>query len=221
MKRPRIKPRDADASGRRPAVTERTLLQAQLPGADGLPLLSFRLEMTSEPQGEGERVRLRAHVQTTLGNAAIDAPQSGRKPLGGYTVGSLPARRVAALLQRGLTHPLARRLAAPLLRHDLHTWMEFHASTAPLARGAAALLPSSDALARIGVELPPGDGPLAQTWAGETHGPRAGYAQFSLLRFDKRHLPPALASLLGKRPFQLVAALASVVEQHSDAPSPK
>lgn len=218
MKRSRIK---LKRSACPPARTERTLFQAELPGASGLPLLCFRLEMTTEPQGEGERLRLRAHLHSSFGNAAtaVSAPTSPH--LGVDSVARLPARRAAGLLQRGLAHPLMQRLVAPLLRHDVHTWLELHASTAPLARGAAALLSSSEPLKRLGVHLPPGDGPLAQTWAGETGGAGAGYAQFSLLRLDKRHLPSTLASLLGPRPFQLVGAMASVVERHSTEPPSK
>lgn len=218
MKRSRIK---SEPNTRLPARTERTLLQAELPAASGLPLLRFRLEMTTEPQGEGERLRLRAHVHSSFGNAAAAVAAPPRPRLGADSIAGLPARRTAALLQRGLAHPLMQRLAAPLLRYDVHTRLELHASTAPLARGAAALLASSEPLKRLGVELPPDDVPLAQTWAGETGGERAGHAQFSLLCFDQRHLPPALASLLGSRPFQLVAAVASVIKRHVPEPSSK
>lgn len=218
MKRSRIK---SKFSARPPARTERTLLQAELPAASGLPLLRFYVEMTTEPQGEGERLRLRAHVHSSFGNAAAAVSAPTRPRLGVGSITGLPARRTAALLQRGLAHPLLQRLAAPLMRHDVHTWLELHASTAPLARGAAALLSSSEPLKRLGVQLPPGDGPLAQTWAGETGGARAGYARLSLLRLDKRHLPLALASLLGPRPFQFVAAVAGVVERHAAEPPPK
>ncbi len=176
MKRSRIK---SEPNTRLPARTERTLLQAELPAASGLPLLRFRLEMTTEPQGAGERLRLRAHVHSSLGNAAAAVAAPSRLRLGADSIAGLPARRTAPLFASG------------------------------------------DPLKRLGVELPPGDGPLAQTWAGETGGERAGHAQFSLLRFDQRHLPPALASLLGSRPFQLVAAVASVIERHIPEPSSK
>jgi len=208
-------PRDKSLSSRRPAAVEHTLLQAELPGAGDRPLLRLRVEMRSEPQAEGERLRLRAHVQMSLGSATDSAPVAAA--LGAPSGRSLPARRAAALVQRSLASPLLRRLAAPLLRHDLHSWLEINASTAPLADGARALMPSGEHLARLGVELPAGDGPLAQTWASHTDGPRSGVAQFSLLRLDKRHLPPALAALLGTRPFQFAAALASVVERHEPA----
>lgn len=212
-----MKRKHSEAHNILPARKERTLLQAELPGTAGLPLLRLKLEMTTEPQGDGERLRLRAHVQSSFGNAdaAVAAPEA-RPSLGTKRAVSLPARRVGALVQRGLASPLVRRLAAPLMQNDVNTWLEFHASTAALARGATALLSSSDALRRIGVHVPDDDSPLAQTWGGETG---SGYAQFSLLRLDKRHLPPALVSLLGKRPFQFAAAAATTVERHVEPPS--
>jgi len=134
--------------------------------------------------------------------------------------GTLPAQRVGQWLRRRLDNPLLRAVAEPLLRHDFNSWIELRASTADLADGAGALLPESSRLKALGIEPKLSDAsheaPMAQSWTGSAMGPRPGFAQVSLLQIDKRHLPPALAALLGARPFQMAAALINVVEE--DAP---
>lgn len=198
-----------------------TLLDAELPAADGQPLLKLQVHLDTEIRGDGEETRLRVHLQSCLGHAAsaisrhtpkqtAALPKSGERSLRTRS----PSQRVAALVQRSLNTPLLRRAAAPLMRHDLNTWIDVRASTAPLMRGAAALMPRyADKLRQIGVQLPPGNAPLAHTWIGPATGTNAGQAQFSILRFDKRHLPGALAVLLGDKPFQIVATMAQVLEE--------
>ena len=46
-----------------------------------------------------------------------------------------------------------------------------------------------------------------------TGGRHPGFAQVSLLQIDKRHLPKPMTTLLGDRPFQLVAAVVNVAEE--------
>jgi hypothetical protein len=181
---------------------------AEIPGgAAGKPLWRLAIEMHSQPQGEGEQLRMRVHWQANLGSSlSLPAPRAGS---GGSTA---VAERIGGWLRAGLSQPLVRRLAEPLLRQDFNSWMEVRASSADLADGTQALLPEAERLRAFGVELPEGDGPLAQTWAGAAPGPQAGFAQLSLLRLDKRHLPPALAALLGAKPFQLAAAIVNVIE---------
>jgi hypothetical protein len=214
-----------------PAVGEHHAFTAEIPGTTpGQPAWRLRIEMITEAQGDGERLRLRAHLHSRLGEVLSSLP-AGRQQQ--TAIGSdradaaasagtalTPAYRLAARgLRLALTVPMVRRLAEPLLSHDFDTWVELRASTADLADGAAALLPEIDQLKSLGIVPPAGDGPLAQSWAGPAnHSGRPGFAQVSLLRFDRRHLPAALATLLGGRPFSLAAAIVNLVEETKKPP---
>ncbi len=192
-------------------------LAAEIPGftADA-PLWRIKVEMLSEEQGAGGRVRLRAHMQSHFSEVlAKELPKpKADAALSGPDGGTLPAPRVAQSLRLGLQLPALRRLAAPFMRQDLSSWIEIRASTADLVDGARALLPESEQLKALGIDTrAQGDGPLAQTWAGATGGRHPGFAQVSLLHIDKRHLPKSMTTLLGNRPFQLVAAVVNVAEE--------
>lgn len=192
-------------------------LAAEIPGftADA-PLWRIKVEMLSEEQGAGGRVRLRAHLQSHFSEVlAKELPKPAPAPsLASPEGGTPPAPRVAQSLRLGLQLPALRRLAAPLMRHDFNSWIEIRASTADLVDGARALLPESEQLKALGIDTrAQGDGPLAQTWAGMTGGRHPGFAQVSLLQIDKRHLPKPMTTLLGDRPFQLVAAVVNVAEE--------
>jgi len=205
---------------------ERYTLAAEIPGLKpGKPLLRINIEMHSQPQGDGERLRLRAHWQANFASAlapALAAPAPRPDAAATSSTEKLPAERVGQWLRQRLDNPLLRAVAEPLLRHDFSSWIELRASTADLAGGAGALLPETDRLKALGIEPklsdPKQDAPLAQSWAGASNGPKPGFAQVSLLQLDKRHLPPALAGLLGARPFQLAAAVVNVVEEDPTAP---
>ncbi|TAM10749.1 MAG: hypothetical protein EPN72_09830 [Nevskiaceae bacterium] len=204
-----------------PALPARSLFTAALPALNGTPLLSIEVGVETTPRSGGEETLWRLHLQSRLANAMqpITADPAVAPPaeLTTRPTTRLPVPRVATLvqrgLQRGLKSRLVRRLAAPLLEHDFETWIDIKASTAPLMRGVGALMPGyADKLRDLGVNVSENDGSMAQTWSGMTHGKRPGLAQFTLLRLDKRHLPPALARLLGDQPFQAIATVAQVVE---------
>lgn len=195
-------------------------LSAEIPGfAPEQPLWRIKIEMLSEEQGDGGRMRLRAHLQSHLASALVkELPKpAARDALAGPGGDRLPTPRVAQSLRLGLQLPALRRAAAPLLRHDLDSWIDIRASTADLVDGARALLPESEQLKALGIDptavATGNDGPLAQTWAGATGGPHPGFAQVSLLHVEKKHLPKSLAALLGGRPFQFVAAIVNVAEE--------
>ena len=205
---------------------ERYTLSAEIPGLrPGKPLWRINVEMHSEPQGDGERLHLRAHWQANFASALGPALSADAEPppvvQSGPSSETLPVQRVGQWLRRRLDNPLLRAIAEPLLRHDFNSWIELRASTADLADGAGALLPETDRLKALGI-VPKlsdakNDAPLTQSWAGSAMGPRPGFAQVSLLQVDKRHLPPALAALLGARPFQMAAAVINVVEEEDKA----
>lgn len=210
----------AASRARELAGREAFSLAAEIPGfTPEQPLWRIKIEMLSEEQGDGGRLRLRAHLQSHLASVlARELPKPGADAAlagPGPDDNPLPAPRVGQMLRFGLnTVPALRRIAAPLLRHDLNTWLELRASTADLIDGARALLPESEQLQALGIDTRlPQNGPYAKTWAGATGGRHPGYAQVSLLHIDKRHLPKSMTALLGGRPFQLVAALVNVAEE--------
>lgn len=174
-------------------------LSATIPGRNG-PLWQMELEMKSEPEAGGERLRLRAHFKLRLRTAAPAPDEPAPAP-------TLPDR-VGRWIERRLETPLMQSLAAPFLDRDLNTWVEVQSSTAALDEGAKALLPAR--LAELGI-TPRADLPV-QAWAGELQGAHPGFAQMTLLQLDRRHLPPNLQTALGNRPFQLSAAVVTVIE---------
>ncbi len=156
----------------------------------------------------------RAHSYT----AALPAPHALKdsssfalRPVASFSQALAPLRARAGgwLAQRvqNLAPVLAESLQ-PFLENDLQTWVEVHASTAPLADGAKSLLPNAQGLARLGIV--PVDGPAGtplQAWSGQV-GSEA--AQVALLRLDESNLPAQLKEALGGKPFSLAAAVVSV-----------
>lgn len=182
-------------------------------GPGGAPLWQIDLQITTEPHADGERLRLRARIQTNLASALRPA-LGAAAPLSDGRALTL-AERTGSLVQRTATRvlnlPAIRAFAEPLLSNDFNTWIEVQASTASLDGGAGELLPQSDKLAALGIQPKrAGDQPIAETWSGQAAD---GFAQVSLLQIDKRHLPPRLAKRLGDKPFQLAAAIINTAQQ--------
>jgi hypothetical protein len=172
---------------------------AEIPGSAG-PLWQMRVDVQSEPQAAGEQLRLRAQLRLSLRRAA---PASSGAPRA-----ALPAR-LGRWIERRLQSPLVQSLAAPLLDRDITTWIDLRASDAALDEGSRALVP--ERLHALGIE--PRAGQPVQSWAGQLGGPKPGYAMLTLLQLDKDNFSPALQKQLGPRPFQLAAAIASVIEE--------
>ncbi|MBI3171714.1 MAG: hypothetical protein HYZ32_03865 [Hydrocarboniphaga effusa] len=175
---------------------------AEVPGSSGGPLWQMRVDVQSEPQAGGEQLRLRAQLRLSLRRSPV-APSASQLP-----VHALPAR-LGRWIERRLESPLLQSLAAPLLDRDISTWIELRASDAALDEGSRALVP--ERLHALGIELRAGQ--PVQTWAGQLGGSKPGYATLTLLQLDKSQLPPVLQKQLGPKPFQLAAAVASVVEE--------
>ncbi len=204
---------------------QRLRFAAEIPGGARGPLWKINVEALSEPApGGGERLRLRAQVQTNLASvgrpllAALSERTLARLPAPAAAAGTALApfarqagRWLGALGEAGAARlaPRLARWAAPLLRQDMTTWVELHASTAPLVEGARALLPDVAKLSPLGITPQNGpNAPALQNWQG-----RIGeeYAQVSLLRMDDRQLPDHLRKQLGGTPFQVAAAVVNVV----------
>lgn len=188
-------------------------------GADA-PLWKVNVHLVTEPHGDGERVRLRAHVQTNFASLrpALTAPanKSETKALGHGASGkglSL-SQRTTALAQRALENPVVNFLAQPLLKHDFNTWIDLQASTASLDAGAHALVPQSDKLTAMGIRpaRSKDGGPVAESWSGQSPN-GAGFAQVSIIQLDKKHLPAQLAKMLRDKPFQMAGAIINTVEE--------
>lgn len=178
---------------------EAVAFSASIPGSHG-PLWELRVEAQSEPEGDGDRVRLRAHFRMHL----RAAPAIGRKA----DAPALPAR-VGRWIERRLASPVLRAIAAPLIDRDFNSWVEVRASSAALDEGSRALVPEK--LKVLGVEPQPGR-PL-QSWAGGLPGAKPGFAMLTLLQVDKDRLPAPLKQAMGEKPFQLSATLVNVIEE--------
>lgn len=223
----RIRRRISGAAARRALAAsaapreERLAFTAELPVGQEQPLWRVQLQLVNEPQADGERMRLRAHIQTNFASALRPALQAarpgGERPALSATGGTALtlSQRAGGLVQRAaaraLEVPAVRALAEPLLQLDINTWVEIQASTASLAEGSHQLLPQADRLAAMGiVPRHAAEQPLAESWAGESPH---GFAQVSVLQVDKRHLPERLLRMLGDRPFSLAAAIVNTAQQ--------
>lgn len=196
---------------------ERMNFSAEIPGIGDKPLWRVQLQMFSEPQAEGEKLRLRAHIETNLASALRPALEAQTAPAPAavdsnsraLTRSETMVAQVQSAAGRALQIPLIRSLAEPLLKHDLNTWVEINASTAPLEQGARDLMPQRDKLASMGIAPRNKEGPVMESWAGESP---AGFAQISLVQMEKKDLPGRLQRLMGSRPFQFAAAIVNTIE---------
>jgi hypothetical protein len=210
-----------------PAVGERHAFTAEIPGATpDRPAWRLKFEMITEAQGDGERVRFRVHLHSSIAEILAGLTQTpGHTALGHETASAdapslgtalAPAYRLAgSALRLAMTVRRVRRLLAPLTRHNLDSWIEINASTADLADGADSLLPAIEQLKALGIQPPDASSPPVQSWAGPSGA--SGFAQVSLLRLDHRHLPAVLRSLLaaggpGGAAFNLAGAVINRVE---------
>ena len=195
-----------------PTEPEQLSFSAEVPvTVGGEPLWRFNMQVVSEPQVDGERLRVRAHFQTNFASVlrpALEAPTPLQRTSTGTAL--TLTERGGALAQRALRNPVVRRLTAPLLNHDFNTWIEMQTSSASLDAGAHALLPQSDKLTALGIAPRKADGPVAESWSGQSPN---GFAQVSILQMDKRHLPPQVASLLKGKPFHMAATIVNTVEE--------
>lgn len=193
---------------------------AEIPGLrPGHPLLRLSVEWSDRAEGEGERLRLKAHIKTAVGEMIATAGTRSEAPALTQDAAPAPGGRVGALVRslgdavgRGLRQPAVQRLLEPLRPYELNTWFDIQVSTAPLDAGATALLPAPEQLARLGIApSAAATAPVMESWATPGAHP-SSFAQVSLLRLGKERLPAAARSLLGPRPFHLAAAVVNVVE---------
>jgi hypothetical protein len=212
------------AAGALPGAGEdRLSFKAEIPAGVFGSILKLDVSVETEAHGDGERVRLRAHVQTNFASVLrpmLEAPPPPRKtrrrgakpgasralaPAASF-VGHLAGRGV----RRALSNPLVQRLAEPLMKHDINSWIEVTASTASLDRGAHDLIPRSEKLESMGIRPARHEGPHVESWSGAT---AQGSAQVSTLQIDKKSLPKNLQKRLGDQPFNLAAMIVNTIEE--------
>lgn len=216
---------DTLAAGGLPGLIgeDRLSFKAEIPAGVFGSILKLDMTMETEAHGDGERVRLRAHVQTNFASVLrpmLQAPPPPPKPRRsrgkkGASSALVPAANfVGQLASRGVrrafANPLVQRLAEPLMKHDINSWIEVTASTASLDRGAHDLIPKSDKLEAMGIRPARHDGPHVESWSGLTG---RGHAQVSTLQLDKKSLPRNIQKKLGDQPFNLAAMIVNTIEE--------
>lgn len=216
---------DTLAAGALPGAGEdRLSFKAEVPAGVFGSILKLDVSVETEAHGDGERVRLRAHVQTNFASVLrpmLDAPPPPRKtrrragkasasralaPAAASFVGHLASRGV----RRAWSNPVVQRLAQPLMKHDINSWIEVTASTASLDRGAHDLIPRSEKLESMGIRPARHEGPHVESWSGSTG---QGSAQVSTVQIDKNSLPKNLRKRLGDQPFNLAAMIVNTIEE--------
>ncbi|WP_420468031.1 hypothetical protein [Panacagrimonas sp.] len=198
--------------------------QAELPAGVFGSILKLNVTVDSEAHGDGERMRVRAHLQTNFASVLkpmLQAPSPprtkklGRKQRGSESRALAPAAAfigdvATRSARRAFSNPLVQRLAEPLMKRDFNNWIEVTASTASLDRGAHDLIPRSDKLEAMGIRPARHSGPHMESWSGLT---ARGNAQVSTLQLDKNSLPKNLRKKLGDQPFNLAAMIVSTIEE--------
>lgn len=204
---------------------DRLAFSAEIPAGVFGSILKLNVSVENEAHGDGERVRVRAHVQTNLASVlrpmlAAPPPPPPRKKRERRRTASVAlapidlvgqvAQRARYGLRRALANPMVQRVAESVLKNDINTWIEVTASTASLDRGAHDLIPKSDKLESMGIRPARHEGPHVESWAGATP---TGTAQVSTLQLDKDSLPEGLKKRLGDQPFSLAAMIVSTVDE--------
>ncbi|TDU26546.1 hypothetical protein DFR24_3575 [Panacagrimonas perspica] len=204
---------------------DRLSFKAEIPAGVFGSILKLDVTVDTEAHGDGERVRLRAHVQTNFASVLrpmLAAPPPPPKPRRrGKQKGASASRALAPAasfvgqlarrgVRRAFANPIVQRLAEPLMKHDINSWIEISASTASLDRGAHDLIPKSDKLESMGIRPARHDGPHVESWSGAT---AQGSAQVSTLQIDKKSLPKNLQKRLGDQPFNLAAMIINTIEE--------
>jgi len=216
---------DSLAAGALPGLGEdRLSFKAEVPAGVFGSILKLDVSMETEAHGDGERVRLRAHVQTNFASVlrpmleAPPPPRKARRRAGGKASASRALAPAASFvghlagrgMRRAWNNPVVQRLAQPLMKHDINSWIEVTASTAPLDRGAHDLIPRSEKLESMGIRPARHEGPHVESWSGST---AQGTAQVSTLQIDKKSLPKNLRKRLGDQPFNLAAMIVNTIEE--------
>ncbi|ERJ20533.1 hypothetical protein SSPSH_000643 [Salinisphaera shabanensis E1L3A] len=196
------------------AAPRDTTVQLRLPSPyGGAPWLTATVAISSTPRGQGEMLRLRAHVD---GAMRLPPPGAERERLAldaGSRQGLIRhGRNAAAVVARNVIERLPAQPLEQLAARRWRTWLDVQLSTAPLDGGAQALMPEplrgiyGDGLPRSATGEP-----RIGVWSGPAGGSAGGIAQLALLQLDERDLGRSRRP--GERSaFNLNASVAQVVE---------
>ncbi|HKY92526.1 MAG TPA: hypothetical protein VJM11_15870 [Nevskiaceae bacterium] len=208
---------DTLAAASLPVLADRLAFSAEIPAGAFGALMKIDVQMHSEAHGDGERVRMRAHLQTNFASVLkpmLASPPPAPKSRKGSSRALAPIDRAQQIASRGVrrafANPVVKRFAEPLLRNDINTWVDLTASTASLDEGAHALVPKSEKLDALGIRPTRKDGSHAETWSGST---ASGSAQVSMLQVNKDSLPKSVKKRLGPQPFNLAAVIVNTVDE--------
>ncbi|GAB3671956.1 hypothetical protein [Salinisphaera aquimarina] len=184
----------------------------------GAPWLTATVALTTTPHGQGETLRLRAHIDGCMSlpgsqtvHERLDQGSRDRRSLVRH------GRDAAAGLVRRVVDRLPAERLAPLTSQRWRSWLDVQLSTSPLDGGADALMP--ERLRGIyGGGLPQaGTGePRIGVWSGPAGGPAGGVAQLVMLQLDERDFG-SQARAAGRSGFNLNASIAQIFEPHTGA----
>ncbi|MBS62948.1 hypothetical protein [Salinisphaera sp.] len=196
------------------AAPRDTTVQLRLPSPyGGAPWLTATVAISATPRGQGEALRLRAHVDGALRLPAAGAERPRLALDAGASRGLIrQGRSAAAAVARNVIERLPAQPLEQLASKRWRTWLDVQLSTSPLDEGAQALMP--EPLRGIyGGGLPrSGTGePRIGVWSGPAGGRSGGVAQLVLLQLDERDLGRSRGRN-GRSAFNLNASVAQVVE---------
>lgn len=189
-------------------------LSLELPNPyGGKPWLSATLAMSRTPQSQGDMLRLRAHFDSCLRiQSEQEAPALADGRAGQSSLLRFGQQLVAGALREVIARVPADRLA-PLTQRRWRSWVDVQFSTAPLDKGADALVPER-LRSLLGAGLPRGgDGePRVGVWSGPAGGPGGGVASLVWLQLDEQDFPGVEESDASGSGFNLNASISQLVE---------
>lgn len=193
-------------------------VQLRLPNPyGGKPWVTATVALSAVPHGQGETLRLRAHVDGCMrlpGTAGVNE-RLGHHGAGRRSLVHQGRDAAANLVRQAVARMPAERLAR-LSSQRWRSWLDVQLSTSPLDGGADALMP--ERLRSVyGSGLPrAGTGePRIGVWSGPAGGAAGGVAQLVLLQLDERDF--GVRARERNRPgLSLNASIAQVVEPAFD-----
>lgn len=179
----------------------------------GKPWVSATLALSRTPQSQGDVMRLRAHIDSCLRVAPRhEAPALAHGRAGRYSLVRYGQQLLAGAAREVIARVPAERLA-PLTRQRWRSWVDMQLSTAPLDKGADALVPER-LRSVLGAGLPRGGAgePRVGVWSGPAGGPRGGVASLVWLQMDEEDFPGVEQSHTTGTGFNFNASISQLVE---------
>lgn len=182
----------------------------------GKPWVSATLALSRTPQAQGDVMRLRAHVDSCLSiSDRYEAPAIANDRWHKQSLVRHGQQFLAGVTREIIARMPAEQLA-PLTRRRFRSWVDVQLSTAPLDKGADALVPERLRSA-LGAGLPRGGAgePRVGVWSGPAGGPVGGVASLIWLQMDEADFPGVEQSHTVGSGFNLNASISQLVEPAS------